>query len=137
MFPIVIRRRLEGANGRNWPGLVLLDPSAPYPAAVLAQEAWEAMHKLNPANLLRIRISPDWRRDFEIMGHEVEVQAAALLHGVSAPAYRAREAETMRAGYAGLFAEMGPAEIIAAMTARSRDARSFVIARSKWLSDFL
>lgn len=78
MLPITILKRLKGANGRNWPGYVQIDPGAPMRAAVWAQEAWESRHKLNPVNLLRSRLSLRHRRRMEIMGHEVEVQARRL-----------------------------------------------------------
>lgn len=133
MLPIVITRRLVGANGRNWPCFAMLDPDAPLPAAVLAQEAWEAMHKANPLNMLRTRISARHRRAMELMGHEIEVQAAALIYGMSPARYRAREAEVLRSGYGGLFAGMGPSEIVAEMAARSAEARAWVQTRRDWL----
>lgn len=33
MLPLLIRRPLEGANGRNWPGVAVVGPGAPQPAA--------------------------------------------------------------------------------------------------------
>ena len=78
MIPITLTRSLRGANGRNWPGLVLLDPDAPLRAAVWAQEAYEARYKLNPINLIRVRLSKRARREMELMGHEIEAHAADL-----------------------------------------------------------
>lgn len=126
MFPFVIERALTGAHGRNWPGLVILDPAAPLPAAILAQEAWEAIYKLNPFALLVTRLSRSARRRMEIMGHEVEVQAAVLIYGKVASAYRGAEARSMRAGYDGLFAGMGEARIVAAMESVSDEANRWV-----------
>ena len=126
MIPITLTRSLRGANGRNWPGLVLLDPDAPLRAAVWAQEAYEARYKLNPINLIRVRFSKRARREMEIMGHEVEVQAAALVYGLSASTYRVAEAARMRAGYDGLFAGLSAPQLVAAMEAVSDDASRWV-----------
>lgn len=126
MFPIVIRRPVKGANARNWPGLVILDPEARFPAAIVAQEAWEAIYKLNPFTLLVTRLSRSARRRMEIMGHEVEVQAAALIYGKVASAYRGAEARSMHAGYDGLFAGHSVIRIEAAMEAVSDEANRWV-----------
>ena len=125
MFPITIRRKLKSANGRNWPGVVILDPDCPLPAAVLAQEAWEAMHKVNPINLMRVTFSKRHKRRMEVMGHECEVQAAALIYRKPVDEYRRAEAGRMLAGYDGLFTG-SRAGLIAAMEARSDDARRWV-----------
>ena len=126
MIPITLTRRLKGANGRNWPGLVLLDPDAPLRAAVWAQEAYEARYKLNPINLIRVRFSKRARREMEIMSHEIEAHAAAVVYARSLAAYRRAEAAAMRAGYDGLFASMPTAAIVEAMTARRTEAARWV-----------
>lgn len=125
-LPIIISRRLKGANGRNWPGFVVLNPDAPLPAAVLAQEAWEAMHKLNPVNLVRVRFSKRARRRMEIMGHEVEVQAAAIVYGKDRHDYRVAEVYRMRGGYDGLFDGLTRSQMRAAMEAQSDEANRWV-----------
>ena len=99
MFPIVIEKNLNGRNARNWPGVVLIDPDAHEPAAVAAQELYESRHKMNPVNLLRRTFDDDHRRDMEIMGHEVEVQASVLIYGADEASRRAREAASMQRGY--------------------------------------
>lgn len=126
MLPITILKRLSGANGRNWPGYVQLDPDAPLRAAVWAQEAWESMYKMNPMNLLRVRLSRKYRRRMEIMGHEVEVQAAAMVYGISASKYRMDESGSMKNGYNGLFDSMSRTQLIAAMEAVAPDAARWV-----------
>ena len=126
MIPITLTRSLRGANGRNWPGLVLLDPDAPLRAAVWAQEAYEARHKLNPLNLIRVRFSKRARREMEIMSHEIEAHAAAVFYARSLAAYRRAEAAAMRAGYDGLFASMPTAAIVEAMAARGTEAARWV-----------
>lgn len=126
MLPITLTRRLKGKNGTNWPGLVLLDPDAPLRAAVWAQEAWEAMRKLNPIALVKVRLSRRARRRMEIMGHEVEVQAAALVYGESVEKSRYREISAMLAGYDGLFRGQTRGQLRAAMEAVSDDASRWV-----------
>ena len=101
---VTLIRKLDGANGRNWPGLVILSPHAPYPAATWAQEAWEAEYKMNPIRLLRVKLDRSVLREMEIMGHEVEAQAAAIVYGRDAERYRTNEARAMIRGYDGLFA---------------------------------
>lgn len=126
MLPITLTRRLKGANGRNWPGLVLLDPDAPLRAAVWAQEAYEARYKLNPINLIRVRFSKRARREMEIMSHEIEAHAAAVVYSRSLAAYRRAEATAMRDGYDGLFSAVPTVAIVEAMTARRTEAARWV-----------
>ena len=102
---------LKSANGRNWPGIVVIHPDAPFKAAVVAQEFYEARAKLNPLTFLRTRLSKAARRDMEITGHEVEVQAAVEFYGVDESVYRAREAAQMQRGYDGLFRGMTAQQI--------------------------
>lgn len=133
MLPIIIRRRIDGANGTNWPGVVILDPDAPMPAATLAQEVWESRWKLNPANLLRRLTSDNTRRRMEIMGHEVEVQAAVLIYEADTDAIRSREARAMLAGYDGLFRGWTLDRLRAAMAGVSDDARVWVAGNASLL----
>ena len=126
MIPITLTRSLRGANGRNWPGLVLLDPDAPLRAAVWAQEAYEARYKLNPVNLIRVRFSKRARREMEIMSHEIEAHAAAVIYARPLAAYRRAEAAAMRSGYDGLFASMPPDAIYEAMADRAAEAARWV-----------
>jgi len=103
MLPVVtFRHRLENANGRNWPGLIVIDPAAEMRAAVWAQEAFEANWKLNPWNLLRRTFTARGREEMEVMGHEIEVQTAVLLYGVDGLEYRSKEARVL-SYYKGLW----------------------------------
>tara|TARA_Y100000296_G_scaffold47694_1_gene54643 strand:+ start:143 stop:547 length:405 start_codon:yes stop_codon:yes gene_type:complete len=86
-----IIKGLDRGNARNWPGFIILDPDAPYPAAVWAQERYEAGWKMNPFHLIRFHASAKARRELEIRGHEIEVQAAHLLY--DAPIRKTRQAE--------------------------------------------
>ena len=118
--------KIDGANGRNWPGIVHLDPEAPYRAAVWAQEAYEATYKLNPVNALKIRFSSKARRKMEILSHEIEVQATVLVYAKNAKAIRWREAASMQRGYNGLFAEMTQVRIEQLMLAHQATANRWV-----------
>jgi hypothetical protein len=103
MLPVItLSKKLNGANGRNWPGIVIIDPAAEMRAAVWAQEMYEATWKLNPWNLLRRTFTARGREEMEIMGHEVEVQAAVLLYGVDAIEYRSLEVWAL-SHYKGLW----------------------------------
>ncbi|MDB6179017.1 hypothetical protein PAF17_16110 [Paracoccus sp. Z330] len=136
MLPVIIRRKLKGANGRNWPGFVVLNPDAPMPAAVLAQEVWESRHKLNPFTLLKTVLSDRAKRRMELMGHEVEVQAAILIYDSNAVRHRNREAAAMKAGYDGIFAGYSIADIQSGMSAQSDEARRWVRKNMKRLERF-
>ena len=124
--PITVRRNITVANGRNWPGHVVLGKSIARPAAVYAQEAYEARHKLNPVNLFLGMVSKSAKRRMEYMGHEIEVQVCARLYNQTAHDARMREAETMQRGYSGLFRQMTVEQIYEAMAARSGDAGRWV-----------
>ena len=137
LFPFTFVLRLRGANGRNWPGIVVIDPDAEQPGAVWAQEAYEALHKLNPINLLRVRLSRAARRDMEIMGHEIEVQAAALFYGADLVSRRRQEAATMHAGYDGLFSGVSPERIAFAMRWKSSQATAWVERNSRRIEAFI
>lgn len=124
--PSTFRRKLSGRNARNWPGVIFLGKGIARPAAVYAQEAYEAQHKLNPINLFLVMFSRSAKRRMEYMGHEIEVQVCARLYSQTAHDARMREAETMQRGYSGLFRRMTVPEIYERMASRSGDARDWV-----------
>ena len=117
---------LDGRNAKNNAFRVVIDPDVPFRAAVLAQELYEAEAKRDPVRAIEVRLDSSAERKLEITGHEVEVQAAALIYGQDEAAYRAKEAASMHRGYGGLFRDMPVAEIIAAMEARKPTARQWV-----------
>ena len=117
---------LDGRNAKNNAFRVVVDRDAPFRAAVLAQELYEAEAKRDPIRAVEVRLDHSAERKLEIAGHEVEVQAAVLLYGQDEDAYRAKEAASMHRGYDGLFRDMPGAEIIAAMEARAPSARQWV-----------
>ncbi|MGR3593052.1 MAG: hypothetical protein ACU0B9_07055 [Limimaricola soesokkakensis] len=96
-MPLTFTRPLKRGNARNWPGVIVMDPDAPLPAAVWAQECYEAEWKLNPVNMLSVAFSRSARREMEIMGHEIEVQVAVRLYGRRAGIYRTEEARALTA----------------------------------------
>lgn len=122
-FPIIRQGKLDGANGRNWPLLVVMDPDAAAYKAVLAQEIWESIHKTNPINLLKTR-SGKGAQELELMGHEIEVQVAVLLYGVKEHEYRKREAESMK-GYPQFKGWETP-DIVDGMMDKTNAAQSWV-----------
>jgi len=122
-FPIIRQGKLDGATGRNWPLLVVMDPDASMYKAVLAQEIWESIHKTNPINLLKTR-SGKGAQELELMGHEVEVQVAVLLYGVKEHEYRKREAESMK-GYKQFKGWETP-DIVDGMMDKTNEAKKWV-----------
>lgn len=132
MFPIVqyVNDDAFKANARNWPGFVQVKRNVPYRAAVVAQEAWESMHKMDPLKLFHrvfLRSDND-RREFEYMGHEIETQAALILYGARQVPYRTREAMSMRGGYDGIFNRISITDIEKEMRARSPKAKLWIYA---------
>lgn len=125
IFPITIWRKPDGANGRNWPFVIMVDPDHPRRAAIWAQEAYESRYKLNPINLV-LSLFPKGKRRMEFMGHEIEVQAAGLLYWENMVEYRKAEAKRMHRGYGGLFKEYTPAEIMDQMKSREGKAWEWI-----------
>lgn len=130
IFPIVkyVDELSGGANGRNWPGFVQVRRDAPYRAAVVAQEAWEAMFKTDPAKLW-VRLF-NWddenQRELEYMGHECEIQAKRIIYGLPEGSARRVEAASMRNGYDGLFKPYSVDHIAREMLARRPKAMQWV-----------
>lgn len=122
---LTIFRGLTGRNGRNWPGVVMVDPDARYRAAVWAQEAYEAERKLNPAFTLRLLFSDSARRDLELTGHEVEVVAAARVYGLDRTQKRRAEAASLARNY-NEFEEWDESRIFAEMKMRTTEAEAWV-----------
>lgn len=91
---------------------------------------WGAPLAAWAAFVLFPRFHPAQRRK-ELMSHEVEVQAAALLYGADKDDLRAREAKGMT-GYAWLK-KMSEAEIGREMNSRSLDAHRWVKANQSFL----
>jgi hypothetical protein len=61
----------------------------------------------------------------ELMGHEVEVQAAVMLYGVKEAQYRRAEASGMQFGY-DCFRDMELADIVDGMMEKTIEAQSWV-----------
>lgn len=140
-LPVTLwRDDLRGYNGRNWPGLIVMQRGLECPGAVWAQELYEARFRwwflpLDGVLVLIGRTLPAvafYERAFELMGHEVEVQAEVRLRGSSVPIrrveriteLRAREARALSSYRA--FAGWTVAEIAAEMAKRSNSARLWV-----------
>jgi hypothetical protein len=124
--PDVEVKDLNGKWGSNSITLIKIDPSAPCPKGTYAQELWEALAKRDPVTYLSIRSDSSAQRQFEITGHEVEVQAAVEFCAVDEDEYRKREANTMHRGYDGLFKKSSPEDIEARMKRETKDAAKWV-----------
>jgi hypothetical protein len=124
LLPIVQKKHLKDANGRNSILYVQMDPDAPMYKAVLAQEIYECLYKVNPINLIRSRTTKG-QREMELMGHEVEVQAAVMLYGVKEAQYRRAEASAMQ-GWYECFKGMELPEIVDGMMDKTNAAQSWV-----------
>ena len=122
---IIIHKELDGANGKNWPGFIILDPNNKHPAAVFAQEYYESLYKLNPANLLAVRFNKNARREMEILSHEIEVVTASIIYDLDQNLYRFKEATAMTKGYDGLFKNYSVQGLVQAMRLKSDKARNF------------
>lgn len=125
ILPITIWKKPKDSNATNWPGVVRIDPDHPLKAAIWAQEAYEARFKLNPIAFIRSRL-PKGKREMELMGHEIEVQAAHLVYGADKQKVRRDESERLHHGYGGLFKRYTPAEIRIEMRLNSAKAKAWV-----------
>ena len=119
-------RSLDRGNARNWPGVVVMEPGLEYPAAVWAQEYYEAKLKLNPANTIKFVFSAGFRRDMEILGHEIEVQAAVAIYRVDEEDYRRKESEDLAKYDDFKDKNMKPKQIYVLMENVTAEASRFV-----------
>lgn len=122
------------SNASNSPLKITMRRGLQYPAAVWAQEYYESRYNLTRpwmAWLLVIGSLIGWRwpqRRLELMGHAVELAAIRVVYGIEGAAYQAylaREAASMRRGYAA-FKNMSEGQIAAALFERADAATKFV-----------
>lgn len=126
MLPVLtFEKKFENKNAENKPGRIWMDPRANPYGAIWAQEAYEATEKLNPFKALIFLFSKNFRRNLEVMGHEIEVQAAVKFYMKDEDDYRKREAYVM-AHYYDEFSGHSEEVIIREMIKVSRDARKWV-----------
>lgn len=123
--PRVEVTELDGVAGTNNVFRIKIDPNARCPQGTYAQELWEARFKRSPEGLATLVDSSAQRR-MEIMGHEVETQAAVIYCDADAATYRAEEARDMFLGYQGLFAGTNPGKIAEQMSDKSKEAKRWV-----------
>lgn len=134
IFPITFWTNDDKPNGRNWPFFVKVNKNHPHRAAVWAQEAYESRYKMNPINLIR-SLTRKGKRELEIMGHEIEAQAAHEFYGVNASEYRNKEAIVMAYGYDGLFEGMSASQIAEKMRMQQFAAASWVADHAKYIEE--
>ena len=91
-----VERDLGGPNARNMGapgrGLIVMSPDVSDYAAVWAQEYYEVQTKVTPTGARRYTTDPAFRREVELMGHEIEVQVAVRYYGAEEGPRRASEA---------------------------------------------
>jgi len=133
VLPVGWMKPLDRGNGRNWPGVFVVDPRAPCPGAVWAQELYEARRKWREVPwalplMLIGRLVPRWaawERSLELMGKEIEVQAERRLRGLDTDnerLARLREARSLAQHYRAFRGwELG--EVVLAMRGRRDDAQ--------------
>ena len=132
ILPRIYHRKLDGANGRNNAFRVIMDPDAMWWRAVLAQEIWESNHKrgalVRPWRLFRMLFRRrEFKQELELMGHEIEVQAARRFYDADPKHHRKTEAEGMRRHYPQ-FRGWSAEQIEREMRKRTDDA-------VRWLND--
>jgi hypothetical protein len=98
LLPIVRWKPVKHSNAFNSQLYIQVDPKVPCPKAVLAQELYECLYKINPIKVIYSKTGKG-ARELETMSHEVEVQAAVELYGVDEAGYRRKEAVGMAAFY--------------------------------------
>lgn len=94
IFPIVLVTKSLDKNGTNKPCLVLMNPNAEHFESVLAQEVYESQLRTHPVRMFLI-FSKKFRREMELMGHEIETQHAVKHYGVDEHQKRVEEANAL------------------------------------------
>ncbi|WP_066477444.1 MULTISPECIES: hypothetical protein [unclassified Sphingomonas] len=148
--PILVFDRPNSSNGQSRAPIIIMYGNPTSNAAVLAQElaeftakwlllylpaiavawlAWRHVHFIAPALILPpafvIQRLPPLRRQLELLGHEVEAQAAELLYGTPAAEVRKWEVVALArpTNYGGVFKDWSDERIGASLSARAGIAR--------------
>lgn len=132
-LPVTITTDRISGNAKNLPGLILMRPHAG--AAIWAQELYEAKRAwlflpVHVPLVLLGRLNPKWagyERGFELMGHEVEVQAERLLDGYDSTPEAARWREARALTRYRAFEGWSVEAIETEMRRCSWDAQAFVL----------
>ena len=132
-----IKNMPEGVNARNWPGVIHIDPDCERIGSVWAQERYEAGWKLNPWNLLRFRFSKETRIEMELMGHEVEVQAALMFYGRDPKIVRFAEAHALLTEYRDFKGFSTVNEIVTELEDRKPAAERWIADHHQEILDFM
>lgn len=134
-------KRINDANGKNWPGYFIVNPELKYRAGIWAQEYFEAQVRflLLPLNIFvpigrKFPIFGFFERWYEIKGHEIEVQANLMCHGIDEEAYRLDEAEALVTLYPS-FKGKTLKEVERRMRENSSFARRFVKKHEKRIKE--
>lgn len=124
--PLTFERQLEGKNATNLPGVIFINPDQKFRAAVWAQEAYEAIYKLNPIGGASVKLDSSAKREMEIRSHEIETQVAVRLYNQDENEYRLHEAQVMQRGYGGLFSNSTVEQIVGRMKGETPFAKRWV-----------
>ena len=125
IIALTFTKQWKTAKAKNTAGLIFMSPDCPYRAAVWAQEAFEATQKISPINLMRYIFQRKYRRELELMGHEIKVQAAVLIYKQDEKMYRSKEAYVMSVAYSE-FGGYSSSYIKNLMLERRAQARDWV-----------
>lgn len=98
---------------------------------ILAQEVYECHHRWKTLNLSHL--IPAWRRKLELMGHAIESYAAFYFDGENLETYELEEAQALKEGYDGLFADVSIGNIICKLRANRNAAKKWVLEHEDFL----
>jgi len=123
------------ANATNWPGKIKMRRGLKYQAAIWAQEAYEATHKLSIINRL-LMLFPHRRRAMELMGQEIEVQVALWMYNADPEVYRRGEAQSLVYWYED-FSSFSEDECYDMLKERSYEAQKWAWKHEQEIREFL
>lgn len=126
MFPPTFSvAKLKMGNAVNYPFCIIQSRNIDCPGAVLLQERFEYGYRAKRGWL------PIGKRKMELLSHEIEVQAAALIYGKDPAAYRLKEVNVMHS-YDHIYG-MTDEEIENGMKAMTGEALDWIESHPSWV----
>jgi len=131
LFLVKVRvkvRELDEDNAINNPFRIIIDPKCPYPAAVLAQEWYEAHQSKNLYKNIRFQVDKKYAGLKECLTHEIENQAVFEWYDLTMDElmkYRWEEAKRMKNKYK-FFEDWTPKEIETTMILYKNQAQDWL-----------
>ncbi len=134
MVKTIFVDQLAGANAKNSWNTIRIKRGLPCIGAIWAQEMFEVQYRRKHplAAILRLK---RFQRESELMGHEVEVQAAVRFYDRKEYNYRFREARVV-SGYT-FFSGWSPMRVRKEMLSRRAVALRWVIQNQWLISQFM